>query len=135
MQRRRHAREAPPAPSAAAAAALGPYARTRLTVRALGLSLPLDVPADVFATRAIDAGTLLLLRNLPQRAPASVLDLGCGYGALGLPVAAKFPQASALLVDRDLLAVRAAAHNARCLVLNSSSWVSLIVASPIVEPS
>jgi 16S rRNA G1207 methylase RsmC len=115
--RRSRQKTAPPRPSAAAIEALGPYARTRLTVRALGLVLPLDVPADVFATRAIDDGTLLLLRNLPERPPGSLLDLGCGYGALGLPVAARFPAARALLVDRDLLAVRAAAHNARSLGL------------------
>src|SRR5437870_3421770 len=92
----------PPRP--AAVDALGPYARTQLIVKALGLALALDVPADVFATHALDAGTRLLLRNLPGRAPASFLDLGCGYGALGLPVAARHPQARALLVDRDLLA-------------------------------
>ena len=109
-----------PAPSAAAIAALGPYARSRLTVRALGLSLPLDVPSDVFATRSIDQGTLLLLRSLGERAPASLLDLGCGYGALGLPLAAKFPSCPAVLVDRDLLAVRAAGHNARSLGLSNA---------------
>ena len=106
-------------PRPAAVDAVGPYARTQLTVKALGLALALDVPADVFASRAIDDGTLLLLRNLPGRAPASVLDLGCGYGALGLPVAARYPQARALLVDRDLLAVRAAAHNATALGLGN----------------
>jgi len=117
--RRPRRKSAPPAPSQTARAALGPYARTQLTVRALGLSLPLDVPSDVFATRAVDAGTLLLLRNLPDRPPRSMLDLGCGYGALGLPIAARFPSATALLVDRDLLAVRAAAHNARSLGLSN----------------
>jgi 16S rRNA G1207 methylase RsmC len=81
--------------------------------------LPLDVPGDVFATQRIDEGTQLLLGHLPARAPSSLLDLGCGYGALGLPVAAQFPQARALLVDRDLLAVRASAHNARALSLQN----------------
>lgn len=95
--------------------ALGPWARTRLTVHALGFSLPLDVPYDVFSIQRIDEGTQLLLGHLPESEPASFLDLGCGYGALGLPVAARFPRARALLVDRDLLAVRASAHNARAL--------------------
>jgi 16S rRNA (guanine1207-N2)-methyltransferase len=108
-----------PAPSAEGRAALGPWARTRLTVHALGLSLPLDVPCDVFSTQRIDEGTQLLLGHLPEGEPSSFLDLGCGYGALGLPVAARFPRARALLVDRDLLAVRASAHNARALGLDN----------------
>jgi 16S rRNA (guanine1207-N2)-methyltransferase len=100
-----------PAPSAAAWKALGPYARGRLLLRALGRSLTLDVPHDVFSSQRIDDGTLLLLDNLPAGEPESVLDLGCGYGALGLPVAAKFPKARFLLIDRDLLAVAASAFN------------------------
>lgn len=105
------------APSAAGYRALGPYARTRLVEKALGQTLSLDVPADVFATQRIDDGTLLLLQHLPEGEPRSLLDLGCGYGALGLPVAARWPKARALLVDRDLLAVAAADHNARALGL------------------
>ena len=81
----------------------------------------LDVPADVFATQRIDDGSLLLLQHLPDGEPGSVLDLGCGYGALGLPVAARWPGARALLIDRDLLAVAAAAHNARALGLANAT--------------
>ncbi|GAC1340394.1 MAG: hypothetical protein NVSMB23_10620 [Myxococcales bacterium] len=120
------ATKAGPQPSIGAWAALGPYARTRLTVHALGHSLSLDVPGDVFATQRIDEGTQLLLGHLPADAPSSFLDLGCGYGALGLPVAARFPSARALLVDRDLLAVRASAHNARaCALANVAAVPSL----------
>ncbi len=108
-----------PAPSAAAWTALGPYARGRLVEKALGQTLALDVPWDVFASQGIDDGTLLLLQHLPEGAPRSVLDLGCGYGALGLPVASRWPQARCLLVDRDLLAVAASAHNAAALGLRN----------------
>ncbi|HEY6909080.1 MAG TPA: methyltransferase [Myxococcales bacterium] len=108
------------APSAAAWKALGPYARGRLVEKAAGFpTLSLDVPWDVFASQGIDDGTLLLLESLPEREPASVLDMGCGYGALGLPVAARWPKARCLLVDRDLLAVAASAHNARALALSN----------------
>jgi 16S rRNA G1207 methylase RsmC len=117
---RRTSIELPP-PSAEAYQALGPYARGRLVEKALGQSLTLDVPWDVFASQGVDDGTLLLLQHLPERAPASVLDLGSGYGALGLPVAARFPEARCLLVDRDLLAVRASAHNARALGLRNAT--------------
>jgi 16S rRNA G1207 methylase RsmC len=110
-----------PAPSAAAWKALGPYARGRLVVRALGQTLSLDVPHDVFSSQRIDDGTLLLLENLPEGEPASVLDLGCGYGALGLPVAARFPAARCVLLDRDLLAVAASAHNASALGLRNAA--------------
>lgn len=106
-----------PPPSPAAFRALGPYARTRLVEKALGVTLSLDIPADVFSTQRIDEGTLLLLEHLPEGAPRTVLDLGCGYGALGLPIAARYPAARLVLVDRDLLAVAASAHNARALSL------------------
>jgi len=121
-RRRPAGRAGPPgagSPTPEALAALGPYARGRLVVRTGNLALPLDVPFDVFASHAVDDGTLLLLRSLPGSPPASFLDLGCGYGALGLPVAARFPRARGLLVDRDLLAVRASAHNARSLALGN----------------
>ena len=104
-----------PAPSAAAWKALGPYARGKLLLRALGQSLTLDVPHDVFSSQYIDDGTLLLLENLPAGEPRRVLDLGCGYGALGLPIAARFPRAQLLLIDRDLLAVAASALNGQGL--------------------
>ena len=123
MKRRRREREpaALPAPSASARNALGPYARGRLLEKARGFpALSLDVPWDVFSSQAIDEGTLLLLRNLPAGEPRSVLDLGCGYGALGLPIAARWPSARCVLIDRDLLAVAAAAHNARALGLRNA---------------
>ncbi len=107
-----------PPPSAQARQALGPYARGRLTEKVPGFPpLVLDVPWDVFSSQRVDDGTRLLLQHLPEGEPASVLDLGCGYGALGLPVAARWPAARCLLVDRDLLAVRASEHNARGLQL------------------
>lgn len=66
----------------------------------------------LFCADAVDDGTRLLLDALPARPPARVLDLGCGYGALGLPVAARFPRAHCLLVDRDALAAEYSGRNA-----------------------
>jgi 16S rRNA G1207 methylase RsmC len=120
VKRRRREPAGLPPPSAAGREALGPYARGKLVEKAPGFpTLALDVPWDVFSSQRIDEGTLLLLRNLPAGEPASLLDLGCGYGALGLPIAARWPRARSLLIDRDLLAVAASAHNARALGLRN----------------
>ncbi len=62
---------------------------------------------------------MLILDHLPPVAPSRVLDMGCGYGALGLPVAAQFPQAQVEMVDRDLLAVETSQLNAAENLLNN----------------
>jgi len=90
-----------------------PWLKATLPLQALGVSLKLQVPHDVFSTLRIDEGTLLLLNHLPDSTPRTVLDMGCGYGALGLPIAAHFPEAQIEMVDRDLLAVAWSAQNAK----------------------
>lgn len=77
----------------------------------LGRRFRFHTAPGLFCADRVDEGTQLLLDNLPGAAPTRVLDLGCGYGALGLPVAARYPDAQCLLVDRDTLAVEASARN------------------------
>ncbi len=90
-----------------------PWFKTTMRHSALGQQLKMQIPHDVFSTQRIDEGTLLLLENLPAREPATILDMGCGYGALGLPIAARFKNARLELVDRDLLAAKWSGENAR----------------------
>ncbi|MGC4113212.1 MAG: methyltransferase [Myxococcales bacterium] len=82
-------------------------------VEALGQKLRLVAAAGLFSADRLDDGTLLLLQNLPSGTPGTLLDLGCGCGGLGLPIAAANPSARLLLVDRDLLAVRYAERNSQ----------------------
>lgn len=89
-----------------------PWYKSTFHYAPLGQKLSLHVPHDVFSTQNIDEGTLLLLENLPLDAPTTILDLGCGYGALGLPLAAQFPNALIEMADRDLLAVQWSEKNA-----------------------
>lgn len=73
----------------------------------------------LFSADRVDDGTRLLIENLPVDPPGSVLDMGCGYGALGLPIAARFPEARFTLVDRDTLAVEYARANAETHALGN----------------
>jgi 16S rRNA (guanine1207-N2)-methyltransferase len=77
-----------------------------------GAPLELRTAWGLFSAKGIDEGTALLLNELallpPQR---RVLDLGCGYGALGLALATLWPGADVVLVDKDVLAVETTAGN------------------------
>jgi 16S rRNA (guanine1207-N2)-methyltransferase len=91
---------------------LDPLVQERLQVDWCDTKLQLLTAHSLFSSARIDGGTRLLLDHLPAGEPGAFLDLGCGYGALGLPVAARFPRARGLLVDRDLLAVEFSRRNA-----------------------
>lgn len=67
----------------------------------------------LFSPREIDEGTRLLLDHLHIEPGDDCLDLGCGYGPIGLTLAALAPQGRTLLVDKDFVAVDYANRNAR----------------------
>lgn len=60
----------------------------------------------LFSSFAIDHGTDLLIRNITASNPKTILDLGCGYGPIGIVLASKFPHSQVVMLDKDLLAVR-----------------------------
>lgn len=63
----------------------------------------------VFGEERLDRGSRLLLEALPPApAGASVIDLGCGAGPLGLVAAARQPTAAVLFCDESHLAVASA---------------------------
>lgn len=66
----------------------------------------------LFSPRGPDAGTLALLSQVDLRPDDRVLDLGCGYGLVGLAVAKKLGAGSVVMVDIDPVAVAAARFNA-----------------------
>ena len=65
----------------------------------------------LFSPRAIDDGSHLLLEHLRLEAGDDCLDLGCGYGVLGLCMAKMAPQGHTLMVDKDFVAVDYAEKN------------------------
>lgn len=67
----------------------------------------------LFSPREIDEGTRLLLDHLHIEPTDDCLDLGCGYGPIGLTLAALAPQGRTLLVDKDFVAVDYANRNVR----------------------
>ena len=79
-------------------------------------TLELATAQSIFSSHQVDTGTQHLLTTVlaDQWRPArKILDLGCGYGPLGLGLAKVYSQAEAHLVDRDALALALTRHNAQ----------------------
>lgn len=90
-----------------------------------GKDLTFHTTWGLFSPRGIDEGTQLLAKHLELPPHASVLDLGCGYGPLGLLAAKLAPQGTIHLVDKDFVAVHYAQLNAEQNNLtNASAYLS-----------
>ena len=79
----------------------------------LGHDITLKTRWGVFSPRAIDEGTLLLMKYLDIDEHDKCLDLGCGYGPIGLSVAKSCPQGEVHMVDKDFVAVELSNNNAK----------------------
>ena len=92
-----------------------PQLKKDLSIQAtlLGHDLTLKTRWGVFSPRAIDDGTLLLMKYLEVAKKDKCLDLGCGYGPIGLAVAKSCPQGEVHMVDKDFVAVELSNNNAK----------------------
>ncbi|MDR7568114.1 MAG: methyltransferase, partial [Armatimonadota bacterium] len=64
-----------------------------------------ETDRGVFSHGAVDRGTRLLLEALEVRPEDEILDVGCGYGVIGLVAAAQASRGRAVLVDINERAV------------------------------
>ncbi len=76
-----------------------------------GRSLTVMSTWGLFSPREIDDGTRLLLEYVQPEPTADCLDLGCGYGVIGLALATLAPLGRTLLIDKDFIAVEYANRN------------------------
>ena len=82
-----------------------------LNVELLGQRLTFLTDAGVFSKKMIDYGSRVLLSVLDIEAGEQVLDVGCGYGPLGLTLA-KAQGVTATMVDINQRALDLAQKNA-----------------------
>ena len=95
------------------------------------MSLTFSTTWGLFSPKAIDAGTHLLIEHLDIQEGDTCLDLGCGYGAIGITLAKYEPTATVYMVDKDFVAVDYAHKNVKqnrlqnCHVLLSNGFSHL----------
>lgn len=83
----------------------------RFEAELAGRALRFESTWGLFSPREIDEGTRLLLAHVEVPPDADCLDLGCGYGPIGLTLAALAPGGHTLMVDKDFVAVDYANRN------------------------
>ncbi|NLW10258.1 MAG: class I SAM-dependent methyltransferase [Firmicutes bacterium] len=77
-----------------------------------GVDLVFETSKSLFSPRAIDLGTLSMLSVVEFGENEKVLDLGCGYGVVGILAAKIVGEENVVMLDIDEEAVKLAQKNA-----------------------
>ncbi|GAB2027004.1 class I SAM-dependent methyltransferase [Lactovum odontotermitis] len=99
-----------------------------LQLELLGMPMRFVTDAGVFSKSAIDYGSRVLLDNFSPIGQ-SLLDVGCGYGPIGLTLSKKY-QLTATLSDVNTRALDLAAQNAEkngiiATIVNSDGYAEI----------
>jgi 16S rRNA (guanine1207-N2)-methyltransferase len=89
----------------------------RVKFSVLGNELMFDTDAGVFSRDGLDVGSKVLMEALPEL-HGRVLDLGCGWGAVGVSIKKKWPEIDLVMTDVNQRAADLSKSN---LALNRAS--------------
>ncbi len=92
-----------------------PFRREPFSCEVWGRRLDLVSSSGVYSRGHLDVGTAVLLRETEPPAAGRILDLGCGYGVIGLAIAASVPGSVVTGVDVNERALLLARENAAAL--------------------
>jgi 16S rRNA (guanine1207-N2)-methyltransferase len=76
-----------------------------------GNSFEFLTASSVFSKKRVDLGTRLLIEAMFLPEEGAVLDVGCGYGAVGIVAAASNPRLHVVMTDVNARAVRLVKQN------------------------
>lgn len=85
--------------------------------------LYLETQPELFSPKNIDRGTLAMLSHVEFCSEDKVLDLGCGYGVVGILAAKLIGETNVVMCDVDERAVAIAKKNA---VTNNVSHIAIL---------
>jgi len=87
--------------------------------------------SSLFSGKKIDEGTRLLLEYIKVPREGTVVDLGCGYGVIGITIAKINPRLKVYMVDINPLAVKVSRYNAK---INGVEENVVVLLGDLYEP-
>ncbi len=108
-----------------------PHNRKEISFRFSGFNLIFETDNGVFSKDGVDTGTKILLNVLKEEAlSGEILDLGCGYGAIGIFIKKAFEETKVTMSDINPRAVELSVSNAQrndvdCKILVSDGFKNL----------
>ena len=85
----------------------------------LGKPFDFETTWGIFSPQKLDDGSLMLLDYVDFQQDDDSIDLGCGYGVLGMTAARECPNGQHTLIDKDFMAVEYARQNCEKNGLNN----------------
>ncbi len=76
-----------------------------------GITMKFTTDIGVFSKSGVDFGSSLLLKTMKFDGVKTVLDVGCGYGTIGLTIAKTHPELNVQMVDVNDRAIKLACKN------------------------
>ncbi len=87
----------------------------KISFELAGTTINLLSSNGVFSKKHIDTGTKVLIESIVEKISihenAEILDLGCGYGIIGITIAKLNPKAKVTMVDINPLAIKLTNEN------------------------
>jgi 16S rRNA (guanine1207-N2)-methyltransferase len=100
-----------------------------------GMSFKFMTDAGVFSKAGVDYGSQVLINSLILQKNERVLDVGCGYGPIGLTAARLAPEGHVTMIDINERAVALAQENARLNGITNVDILQSDVYSAVAERS
>lgn len=88
-----------------------PYFKKTISYSFKDIDFNFHVANTLFSTFELDKGTDILIRSIETHNPRTILDIGCGYGPLGIMLAKTNPKSVVTMLDSNLLAIRYTNYN------------------------
>lgn len=85
----------------------------KIKTKLRGNEIELYSASGLFSPKKIDKGTRILIENCIVKSKWKILDLGCGYGAVGISLKRSFPNLDVLFSDINERAVEITKKNVK----------------------